>query len=155
MIPELGNFSTMLALCLACLLSVLPLAGTVRHNQTLMALARPLATGIWVFLLLAFACLAYAFLNDDFSVAYVARNSNSLLPIYYKFAAVWGAHEGSLLLWVLILATWTYAVALFSRDLPLDILARVLSVMGMITVGFLLFMIFTSNPFDRLLLNTP
>jgi cytochrome c-type biogenesis protein CcmF len=108
-----------------------------------------------VFLLLSFACLAWAFLQDDFSVAYVARNSNSLLPVYYKFSAVWRAHEGSLLLWVLILGSWAYAVSLLSRDLPIDVLARVLSVMGLLTVGFLLFMLFTSNPFDRLLLNTP
>jgi len=120
-----------------------------------MALSRPLCTGVWVFMVISFGCLAYAFLNDDFSVAYVASNSNSLLPVYYKLTAVWGGHEGSLLLWVLMVASWTYAVSLFSRNLPLDILARVLAVMGIISVSFLLFMLFTSNPFDRLLLNTP
>jgi cytochrome c-type biogenesis protein CcmF len=155
MIPELGNFALMLALCLAVLQSVVPLTGTFTGNQLWMSLCRPLSSGIWVFMALSFGCLAYAFLNDDFSVAYVARNSNSLLPVFYKFAAVWGAHEGSLLLWVLILATWSYAVSLLSRALPLDILARVLAVMGLITTGFLLFMLFTSNPFERLLLNTP
>jgi cytochrome c-type biogenesis protein CcmF len=155
MIPELGNFAVMLALCLAALQTIIPMAGTVTGNQLWMSLCRPLSSGIWVFMVLAFACLAYAFLHDDFSVAYVARNSNTALPYYYKFAAVWGAHEGSLLLWVLILCTWAYAVSLLSRNLPLDILARVMSVMGLIQVGFMAFLLFTSNPFERLLLNTP
>jgi cytochrome c-type biogenesis protein CcmF len=155
MIPELGNFSLALGLSLAILLSVLPMVGVYRNNQLLMAMSRPLCTGVWVFMVISFACLAYAFLHDDFSVAYVARNSNTLLPEIYKFTAVWGGHEGSLLLWVLMVASWTYAVSLFSRSLPLDILARVLSVMGVISVCFLLFMLFTSNPFDRLMLNTP
>ena len=155
MIPELGNFSLALGLSLAILLSVLPMVGVYRNNQLLMAMSRPLCTGVWVFMVISFACLAYAFLHDDFSVAYVARNSTTLLPEIYKFTAVWGGHEGSLLLWVLMVASWTYAVSLFSRSLPLDILARVLSVMGVISVCFLLFMLFTSNPFDRLMLNTP
>jgi len=155
MIPELGNFSLVLALSLAVLLSVVPMIGVQKNNELLMALSRPLCTGVWVFMVISFGCLAYAFLNDDFSVAYVASNSNSLLPVYYKLTAVWGGHEGSLLLWVLMVASWTYAVSLFSRNLPLDILARVLAVMGIISVSFLLFMLFTSNPFDRLLLNTP
>ena len=155
MIPELGNFAAMLALCLAVLQSVLPMAGAFTGNRLWMGLGRPLSAGIWVFMVLAFSCLAYAFLHDDFSVAYVARNSNTALPVYYKFAGVWGAHEGSLLLWVLILASWGYAVSLFSDKLPLDIVARVLSVMAMITTGFLLFLLFTSNPFERLFLNTP
>jgi cytochrome c-type biogenesis protein CcmF len=155
MIPELGNFSLALGLSLAILLSVLPMVGVYRNNQLLMAMSRPLCTGVWVFMVFSFGCLAYAFLHDDFSVAYVARNSNTLLPEIYKFTAVWGGHEGSLLLWVLMVASWTYAVSLFSRNLPLDILARVLSVMGVISVCFLLFMLFTSNPFDRLMLSTP
>lgn len=155
MIPELGNFSLVLALSLAVLLSVIPLVGVHKNSELMMTLSRPLCTGVWVFMVISFGCLAYAFLNDDFSVAYVASNSNSLLPVYYKFTAVWGGHEGSLLLWVLMVASWTYAVSLFSRNLPLDILARVLAVMGIISVSFLLFMLFTSNPFDRLLLNTP
>src|SRR5687768_18056710 len=125
MIPELGNFAVMLAACLAVLQAVVPMVGTVSGNQLWMSLCRPLSSGLWVFMVLSFSCLAYAFLHDDFSVAYVARNSNTLLPAYYKFSAVWGAHEGSLLLWILILATWGYAVSLLSRDLPLDILARV------------------------------
>ena len=155
MIPELGNFSLILAFCLASLLVLIPMAGAITNNHLWMSLSRPLSSGIWVFMVLSFICLAYAFLHDDFSVNYVARNSNSLLPDRYKFAAVWGGHEGSLLLWVLILASWSYAVSLFSKNLPLDILARVLSVMGIITVGFLLFMLLTSNPFERTLLNIP
>src|SRR5690554_5839685 len=155
MIPELGNFAAIIALCLALGQSVIPMVGAYTGNVLWMSLSRPLAAGIWVFLLLSFACLAWAFLQDDFTVAYVAANSNSLLPVYYKFSAVWGAHEGSLLLWVLILAGWAWAVSVLSRELPLDVLARVLGVLGMILVGFLLFMLFTSNPFDRLLLNTP
>src|SRR5690606_32773011 len=103
MIPELGNFAVMLALCLAVLQSVIPMAGTYTGNQLWMSLCRPLSSGTWVFMALSFGCLAYAFLQDDFSVAYVASHSNTDLPLRYKFAAVWGAHEGSLLLWVLIL----------------------------------------------------
>jgi cytochrome c-type biogenesis protein CcmF len=131
-------------------LGVLPLWGTLRPNPTLQALARPLALLQFVLVALSFACLAYAFLNNDFSVKYVANHSNSLLPKPYQFAAVWGGHEGSLLLWMLMLTGWAAAVALFSQTLPLVMVARVLGVMGLITVGFMLFILFTSNPFDRL-----
>lgn len=155
MLPELGHFSLILALFIAVLMATLPLVGVAKNNVLWMSASRSLASGFFVFIALAFACLSYAFLNDDFSVQYVANNSNTLLPDRYKFSAVWGGHEGSLLLWVLILAVWTQAVAIFSRNLPVDMLARVLSVMGMIAVGFLLFMLMTSNPFDRFLLNTP
>ncbi|MBS8241766.1 heme lyase CcmF/NrfE family subunit [Marinobacter lipolyticus] len=155
MYPELGQFALILALMLAVLLSVVPLAGTVTGRDHLQAFARPLSAGLFVFIALAFGILTYAFLIDDFSVAYVANNSNSLLPWYYKFSAVWGGHEGSLLLWILMLAGWTLAVAVFSRRLPAVMIAQVLAVMGMITVGFLLFIILTSNPFDRMLPNVP
>ena len=150
MIPELGQFSLVLAAVLSVLLGVLPLWGTLRPNPTLQALARPLALLQFVLVALSFACLAYAFLNNDFSVKYVANHSNSLLPKQYQFAAVWGGHEGSLLLWMLMLTGWAAAVALFSQTLPLVMVARVLVVMGLITVGFMLFILFTSNPFDRL-----
>ena len=150
MIPELGQFSLVLAAVLSVLLGVLPLWGTLRPNPTLQALARPLALLQFVLVGLSFACLAYAFLNNDFSVKYVANHSNSLLPKPYQFAAVWGGHEGSLLLWMLMLTGWAAAVALFSQTLPLVMVARVLGVMGLITVGFMLFILFTSNPFDRL-----
>jgi cytochrome c-type biogenesis protein CcmF len=150
MIPELGQFSLVLAAVMSVLLGVLPLWGTLRPNPTLQALARPLALLQFVLVALSFACLAYAFLNNDFSVKYVANHSNSLLPKQYQFAAVWGGHEGSLLLWMLMLTGWAAAVALFSQTLPLVMVARVLGVMGLITVGFMLFILFTSNPFDRL-----
>ena len=151
MIPEIGNFSIMLALCLALVQSTLPLAGSFRGNQRWMALARPAAYGQFAFITLAFACLVYAFVSNDFSVAYVAANSNSTLPVYYRVAGTWGGHEGSLLLWTQMLVLWTLAVALLSRQLPQEMMARVLGVMGLVSVGFLCFMLFTSDPFERLL----
>ncbi|GGO85082.1 cytochrome c-type biogenesis protein CcmF [Marinobacterium nitratireducens] len=155
MIPELGEYSLILALCLSALLAVVPLVGATTGNRLWMSYARPLARAQFLFLGVSMACLVQAFLSDDFSVAYVAGNSNTALPYYYKFSAVWGGHEGSLLLWVLILGGWTWAVAAKSEDLPLDIVARVLSVMGMIGVGFILFTLLTSSPFERLLPNAP
>ncbi|MEQ9724914.1 heme lyase CcmF/NrfE family subunit [Pseudomonas sp. WHRI 8822A] len=155
MIPELGHLAMILALCLALVQSTLPLIGAWRGDRQWMSLAQPAAWGQFAFLAFAFACLTYSFMVDDFSVAYVAQNSNTALPWYYKFSAVWGAHEGSLLLWALILGGWTFAVAIFSRQLPEEMLARVLGVMGIISVGFLLFLIVTSNPFTRLLPNVP
>jgi cytochrome c-type biogenesis protein CcmF len=155
MIPEFGQYALILALAISVLLSVVPMAGTFTRNVLWMQYAKPLAIALFTFLLISMGCLVYAFLTDDFSVAYVANNSNTLLPSYYKFSAVWGGHEGSLLLWVLILAGWTCAVALKSKGLPLDILARVLSVMGMISVGFTLFTLLTSSPFSRLLPDSP
>jgi cytochrome c-type biogenesis protein CcmF len=150
-LPELGLLCLLFALVLAVLLGTLPLLGAQRGNAVLMATARPLAWSQLAFIGLAFAILANAFLVNDFSVAYVAQNSNTLLPAIYKFTAVWGAHEGSLLLWVLILALWIAAVAAFSRRLPDPLVARVLAVMGWVSVGFLAFLVFTSNPFARLL----
>ncbi|WP_019601679.1 heme lyase CcmF/NrfE family subunit [Teredinibacter turnerae] len=155
MIPEFGQLSLIIALLLATCLSVVPMAGSFNGRLVWMLSARSLSVGMFVFVALAFAILAYAFYTDDFSVAYVARQSNLVLPVQYKLSAVWGGHEGSLLLWVFILASWTLAVSVFSRRLPIDVLARVLSVMGMIAVGFLLFTIATSNPFERILPNIP
>ncbi|BFM07550.1 heme lyase CcmF/NrfE family subunit [Halioxenophilus aromaticivorans] len=155
MIPELGHFSLILALVLCFALATVPLVGSFTGHAQMMQSARTIAAGFFVFVTLAFACLTAAFLQDDFSVRYVATNSNRLLPVYYKACAVWGGHEGSLLLWALMLAGWTFAISLFSRNLPLEMLARVLSVMGMIGVGFLAFMLLTSNPFDRLLPDSP
>lgn len=155
MIPELGLLALILALCLALVQASIPLVGAWRDDRYWMRLARPAAWGQFTFLTVSFACLTHAFLTDDFSVAYVAENSNSMLPWYYKFSAVWGAHEGSLLLWALILAGWTFAVSFGARQLPEAMLARVLAVMGMISTGFLLFLIGTSNPFTRLLPNVP
>ena len=155
MIPELGHFALILATIVALIQGVLPLTGTFVPSRTLQVtlqtLARPMAVLQCALVACAFAALATAFLTNDFSVTYVAQHSNSLLPKPYQFAAVWGGHEGSLLLWVLLLAVWSMAVALFSKSLPLDMVARVLSVLGLISVGFLLFILTTSNPFERLL----
>jgi len=151
MIPEIGNFTLVIALFLALLQGILPIVGAARGNAVLMSTARTLASGQFVFVAIAFACLTYSFIANDFSVLYVAQHSNSQLPVPYRVAAVWGGHEGSLLLWVFILTLWTVAVAKFSKHLPLEMVARVLGVMGLVAVGFLLFMLLTSNPFDRLL----
>lgn len=150
MIPEIGHFLLWLALGVAIVLSVVPLAGATRDRADWMALARPASYALFVLVALAFACLTASFVRHDFSVLYVASNSNSALPLEYRIAGVWGGHEGSLLLWVQMLCVWMVAVAKFSRHLPPAVLARILSVMGMISVGFLLFMLITSNPFDRL-----
>ena len=150
MIPELGHFALILALCVALVQASLPLLGAAKHKPGWMAVARPAAQAHLLFMLIAFGCLTYAFIVHDFSVAYVAHNSNTRLPLPYRISGVWGAHEGSLLLWALTLAIWTNAVLLFSRSLPANIVARVIGVLGLISVGFLLFMILTSNPFDRL-----
>ena len=149
MIPELGQWCLILALVLALVQSSVPLLGSYLGDQALMRLARPVSIGQCAFIVIAFALLVDAFVNQDFSVAYVAQNSNLDLPMAYRVSAVWGAHEGSLLLWVMILGLWTTAVALFSNSLPLAFRARVLSVLGWISVGFLLFTLFTSNPFLR------
>ncbi|HCR0115676.1 TPA: c-type cytochrome biogenesis protein CcmI [Klebsiella aerogenes] len=149
MMPELGNYLLCLAAGLALLLSIFPLWGAARQERWLMALARPLACALFICIIGAFALLVHAFVINDFTVRYVAENSNSALPVWYRVAATWGAHEGSLLLWVLLLSVWTFAVALFSRQMPPDAVARVLAVMGMIAFGFLLFILFTSNPFSR------
>ena len=151
MIPEIGSYCLMLALGLALVQGIVPIAGAFRGNSRWMALARPAAAGQFVFVTLAFSCLVYSFATNDFSVNYVASNSNSMLPMYYRIAGTWGGHEGSLLLWVQMLVLWTFAVSLFSRQLPADTVARVLGVMGLVSVGFLCFMLFTSNPFERLL----
>ena len=155
MMPEVGSFLLCLALGIALLLSVYPLWGAVRQDARLMGLARPLASGLFLCIAGAFLVLVHAFVVNDFTVGYVAANSNTLLPVYYRIAATWGAHEGSLLLWVLLLSSWTLLVAIFSRGMPQDALARVLAVMGMINLGFLLFIILTSNPFTRTLPDFP
>jgi cytochrome c-type biogenesis protein CcmF len=155
MIPELGHFALIVALCIALAQAVLPLAGAARGRHAWMAVARPAAQGQFVFVAIAFACLAYSFVNNDFSVLNVATNSNSSLPAVYRFAATWGSHEGSLLLWVLMLTAWMVAVSLFSRHLPQEMVARILGVMALVSIGFLLFMLFTSNPFERLLPAAP
>ncbi|MDR6935490.1 heme lyase CcmF/NrfE family subunit [Luteibacter sp. 3190] len=149
MIPELGQFALVLALLLAIAQGILPIVGAWRGNAALMAVARPAAAGQGVFVFAAMAILIYAFATFDFSVAYVADNSNLALPWYYRVTAVWGAHEGSMLLWVTILNVWSVALAALSRHLPQPFVARVLGVLGLIAVGFLAFILFTSNPFVR------
>lgn len=155
MIPELGNYALTLALCLALIQATLPLYGAARGRDNYMQLARYTGVGQFIFVGFSFFALAYCFLTNNFSVAYVAENSNTHLPLIYKFCAVWGAHEGSLLLWVFVLSIWTAAVSVFSRSLPLPVVARVLAVMGMIAIGFYCFILLTSNPFTRILPNFP
>ncbi|MDM8567831.1 heme lyase CcmF/NrfE family subunit [Candidatus Halobeggiatoa sp. HSG11] len=149
MIPELGNFALLVALSLALVQTIFPLIGATQKIPNWMAVARPAASGQLTFMLIAYACLTYAFVTNDFSVLYVANHSNTELPLIYQIVSVWGGHEGSLLLWTLMLGFWTVAVAMFSRSLPQITATRVIAVMGFISCGFLLFMIFTSNPFDR------
>jgi len=155
MIPELGQFSLILAFCLALSLAILPLLGAQLQSVLLMRTARPLAVGQMFFVSASYLALTYAFISNDFSVRYAAANSNSSLPLIYRICAVWGAHEGSLLLWALILSLWMFALVIMSRRLPLDVVARVLGVLGMISCGFLLFLLATSNPFIRLLPDFP
>lgn len=155
MIPEIGNFSLILALLLAIIQGTLPIIGATRGIPSWIALARPVVQGQFVFVLIAFLCLAYSFVSSDFSVLNVAKNSNTELPFHYRLAATWGSHEGSLLLWVFMLASWSVAVSVFSKQLPDDIVARVLGVLGLVAIGFYIFMLFTSNPFDRLLPAAP
>ncbi len=151
MIPELGHFALILALCISIVQFVFPLMGAQQGISRWVALARPAAYIQFFFMLLSYACLTAAFINNDFSVLYAAKNSNTELPLLYLISGVWGAHEGSLLLWALILSAWTAAVATFSRSVPKVMLARVIGVMGFVSVGFILFILATSNPFERLL----
>jgi len=151
MIPEIGHFALILALCVALVQGVLPLAGAHVRRTAWIAFARPAAVAQALLLATAFGCLTVAFIQNDFTVLYVAQHSNTLLPLPYRIAAVWGGHEGSLLLWLLMLVMWTLAVALFSRQLPEAMVARVIGVLGLVAAGFLLFILFTSNPFERLL----
>ena len=150
MIPEIGHFALILALLLALVQGTLPLAGAHKGVREWMAVARPAARGQFVFVLTAWLCLVWSFMSSDFTVLNVATNSNTLLPLQYKIAASWGSHEGSLLLWVLMLTGWGVAVSAFSRHLTEEMAARVLGVIGLVGAGFLLFMLLTSNPFERL-----
>jgi cytochrome c-type biogenesis protein CcmF len=151
MIPEIGHFSLILAFCFAVVQGLLPLIGTIKNNQALMVFAVPAARAQFLFITIAFICLDYAFFSNDFSVLYVASNSNSHLPLAYRLAAIWGGHEGSMLLWVTILGIWTMAVTFFARELPYRFRTTLIAVMGLVSIGFLLFILFTSNPFERLI----
>ncbi|MDH3634297.1 MAG: heme lyase CcmF/NrfE family subunit [Gammaproteobacteria bacterium] len=150
MIPEIGQLALIIALSIAVIQSLVPLAGAGLGVQRWVALAVPAALGQLLFVGISYACLTWAFLSHDFSVLYVAKNSNSALPLIYRISGVWGSHEGSLLLWALVLALWTGAVAVFTPNVPNAMRARVLSVLGLVSCGFLLFIIITSNPFERL-----
>ena len=151
MIPEIGHYALILALCIAVVQGSLPIYGAAVGSSTLMSVAKPAARGQFIMVLVAFCCLGYAFAAKDFSVLYVAATSNSQLPLHYRLAAIWGAHEGSLLLWTFILTVWMVAVTLFSSHLPEAMRARILGVMGLVSLGFLLFMLTVSNPFERLI----
>ena len=151
MIVEIGHFALILAACVALVQGVLPLAGTVNDNQRWQSLAKPAAMLQFLLIAFSFAVLANGALTDDFSIKYIAEHSNSLLPSQYKFASVWGGHEGSLLLWMLMLSGWTVSVAIFSRTLPLAMVARVIGILGLVSTGFLMFILITSSPFERLL----
>jgi len=155
MVPEYGQLALIFALLVAALQVVIPLVGIKTQQDWLMAYGRPLASAQAVFLIISLVILTYCFVVDDFSVAYVAANSNTALPTPYKISAVWGAHEGSLLLWVTLLGCWGMAVAVFSRSLPLDMVARVLAIMGLVSLCFILFTLETSNPFERILPSIP
>ena len=155
MIPEFAQFALILALCLALAQASIPLIGAARGHIPMMRVARFAALGQFAFVGFSFFALGYCFLTNDFSVAYVAAHSNTNLPFLYRFCAIWSAHEGSLLLWIFILSVWTAAVAIFSRSLPLEMVARVLAVMGLVSIGFYLFMLTSSDPFARLLPNIP
>src|SRR5438067_3615886 len=150
MIPEIGQFALILALMLALTQATLPLIGAAKGIPQLVALAKPTAQAQFIFVLIAISCLGYSFISNDFSVLNVATNSNSQLPLQYRLAATWGSHEGSLLLWTFFLTFWMVAVSLFSNHLPSEMIARVLSVMAMISTWFFLFMLLASNPFDRI-----
>ena len=151
MIGEIGHFCLIIALMLALVQAVLPLAGAARNVPAWMAVAQPAAQGQFLFIAIAYGLLTSAFIGNDFTLHIVAQQSNSALPTHYRVAAVWGGHEGSMLLWVLMLSLWSVAVSIFSRHLPTPFVARVLGVMGLLSVGFLAFLLFTSNPFERLL----
>ena len=150
MIPEIGHFALILALSLAVCQGVIPLLGAYRNDAAMMAVGRTAANGQFFFVAFAFGCLVWAFVQSDFSVLYVANHSQLALPTVYKISAVWGAHEGSLLMWILILAIWTVSVGYFSHNLPKAFSARVIGVLGLLSTGFLLFTLLTSNPFERL-----
>ena len=150
MIPEIGQFALILGLVFALIQTILPLAGAHYGKANWVAVAKPAAMIQLLFVAISFACLTWGFLTHDFSVKYVAMNSNTNLPTMYLFSAVWGAHEGSLLLWALVLSIWTACVSIFSRSIPPVMLARVLGVLGFVSVGFMLFILFTSSPFERL-----
>ena len=155
LMPELGHIALVIAFAFSLCLSIIPMIGVYSTQHKLMNYAKPLAFGMFVFTAISIVILAYSFVVDDFSIKYIANHSNTHLPYYFKISAVWGGHEGSLLLWVFSLTAWTMAVAQFSKNVEQEFIARVLSVMGMVSVGFIAFTLLTSNPFERLWPNVP
>ena len=155
MVPEYGQLALIIALVIAVAQFIVPAIGLRLNKEWIMAYARPLAIAQATFLLISLFILGYGFVHDDFSISYIANNSNTALPYFFKISAIWGAHEGSLLLWIAMLGSWGMAVAMFSRSLPLDMIARVLSILGLVSVGFILFIVETSNPFARSLPGIP
>jgi len=155
LLPELGHMALVIAFAFSICLSIIPLIGVHSSQSKLMSYAKPLTFGMFVFTAISICILAYSFVIDDFSIKYIAGHSNSHLPYYFKISAVWGGHEGSLLLWVFSLTAWTMAVASFSKNVEEEFIARVLAVMGMVAVGFIAFTLLTSNPFERLWPNVP
>ena len=155
MFPEFGQFSLILAWLFSFLLAVLPLVGLKLKNESLLRTAPALAWGMFFFLVVSFGILMNAFLTDDFSVYLVSQHSNSALPWYFKMSATWANHEGSMLLWILMLGGWTVAVTVFARTLNFELKGAVLGVLGLIAFAFLMFILFTSNPFERFLPISP
>ncbi len=155
MIPELGHFALITALAFAICLAVIPMFGLYTNQPKLSAYAKPFAFALFAFTAISISLLGYSFVTDDFSVLYVASHSNTHLPYYFKVSAIWGGHEGSLLLWIFALTSWTLAVAKFSKNVDQAFITRVLSIMGFIAIGFIAFTLLTSNPFERLLPNIP
>ena len=151
MIPEFGHYALILALCIATIQGILPLVGAQQGRREWILLARPAAQTVFLLLAIAFVILAWSFYSNDFSVLYVAEHSNSQMPVIYRLGAVWGGHEGSLLLWIFLLSTWTFLVAQLSKSLDEFMVARVIGVLGLVITGLLLFVLMTSNPFERLL----
>lgn len=149
MLAELGNFCLVLALCVSIAQSIVPLAGTHYNRQSWMRFARSAANTQWLLVVASYGLLTYAFYLNDFSIQYVAKTSNLQQPLMYRLSGVWGGHEGSLLLWILMLSSWTALVSKFSKGIPRDMVARVLAILGMVNIGFISFTLFTSNPFDR------
>ncbi len=150
MLVEIGHFALILSLVFVLMQVVLPSIGLIKNNTALISSSKPILWMQFFWIVVAFAVLMNAFIVDDFSVKYVANNSNTELPNIFKVSAVWGAHEGSLLLWALILSAWSVAVSVFSKRLPADVLTHILIVLGLVSIGFLLFLLLTSNPFERL-----
>ena len=150
MLAEIGHFSLILTLFVALTQGAIALAGAARGHAVWIAFARPAAGAQFLLVTISFLTLVWSFFVNDFSVSYVAQNSNSQLPWFYRIAATWGGHKGSLLLWLLMQTGWAYAVSVFSKQLPNAMVARVLGVLGLVTAGFLLFVLLTSNPFERL-----